>query len=233
MRILAGLKTTVVLVALSLLSGCASTGADINTNDPFEPANRVVFGFNRGLDRALIKPVAEAYTAVLPEPVRDGIHNVLSNLFLPITFANDLLQGELNRGSETLGRFAINSTIGIGGLLDVANGWGIHPHTEDFGQTLAVWGVGDGPYLVLPVLGPSGARDATGDVADIFLQPFPYVAETGAADGIDLRSRNLDLLDQIDRDSLDPYATLRSIYRQSRDDEIRNGKPEFNNLSDF
>ena len=214
----------------------------MNTNDPFEPANRVVFALNRGLDRGLIKPVAQAYAAVIPEPVRDGIHNVLSNFFLPITFANDLLQGDFNRGGETFGRFAVNSTIGVGGLLDVANRWGIPPHTEDFGQTLAVWGVGDGPYLMLPLLGPSGVRDATGDLADIFLHPFTYVGlrekdwwsvGIGAADGIDLRSRNIDLLDQIDRDSLDPYASLRSIYRQSRDEAIRNGKPEFNNLPNF
>jgi phospholipid-binding lipoprotein MlaA len=242
MRSLQGLKTIIVLVIVSLLPGCASTGTEMNTNDPFEPANRVVFAFNRSLDRSLIKPVAQFYAAVLPEPVKDGIHNVLSNIFLPITFANDLLQGDLNRGSETLGRFAINSTVGIAGLLDVAHRWGIPRHTEDFGQTLAVWGVGDGPYLVLPVLGPSGLRDATGDVADIFLHPFSYVdlrekgwwsAGIGAADGIDLRSRNLDLLDQIDRDSVDPYASLRSIYRQSRGEEIRNGETELNSLSDF
>jgi hypothetical protein len=121
---------------------------------------------------------------VVPEPLRDGIHNALSNFFLPITFANDLFQGSVSRGGETLGRFAINSTVGVGGLLDVANKWGIAPHTEDFGQTLAVWGLGDGP---------SGLRDATGDVVDLFLHPLTYVGlrekdwwtvGIGAADGV-------------------------------------------------
>jgi phospholipid-binding lipoprotein MlaA len=214
----------------------------MGANDPFEPGNRVVFAFNRGLDRALIKPVAQVYTAVVPEPLRDGIHNALSNFFLPITFANDLLQGNVSRGGETLGRFAINSTVGIGGLLDVANRWGIAPHTEDFGQTLAVWGVGDGPYLVLPVLGPSGVRDAAGDVVDIFLHPLTYAGlrekdwwtvGIAVADGIDWRSRNIDLLDQIERDSVDSYGSMRSLYRQTRDEEIRNGSLDLKDLPDF
>jgi phospholipid-binding lipoprotein MlaA len=223
-----------LLILMLVLEGCASSRATSDAGDPFEGMNRAFFAFNQGLDHAVLRPVAKGYVAILPQPARNGIHNALSNFFLPITFANDLLQGEVGRGAQTVARFAINSTIGVGGLVDVANRWGISPHTEDFGQTLAVWGLQDGPYLVLPILGPSGVRDAVGDVTDIFLHPLPYtdLREKGwwmagilTVDEVDLRSRNLDLIDQIEQGSADPYSAVRSIYRQSRDNEIRNGEP--------
>ncbi len=224
-----------------LLAGCATVDPSGN-NDPYEATNRKIFDFNQKLDRAVMKPVAEAYVSVLPEPARDGIHNFLVNLNLPVTFANDLLQGEFKRGGETIARATINTTIGIGGLLDVATNVGIPAHTEDFGQTLAVWGAGEGPYLVLPFVGPDPPRDVGGQVVDIFFDPFTYVdirekfwwmAGRGALSVLDLRSRNLETLDAIERQSVDLYASIRSLYRQNRNNEIRNGKPDIENLPDL
>jgi len=231
-----------LLMLATLLGGCASTGAVSDANDPYEPMNRAFFAFNQRLDQVVVRPVAEAYVAVVPQPARNGFRNALSNFFLPVTFANDLLQAEIGRGAQTVARFAINSTIGVAGLFDVADDWGIHPHTEDFGQTLAVWGVGSGPYLVLPVLGPSGLRDNVGNLTDIFLHPLLYtdlnekawwMVGIATADAIDLRSRKLNALDQIQQASVDPYSTIRSVYRQYRDNEIRNGEPDIGDLPEF
>lgn len=195
---------------------------------------------NRKVDHAVLKPVAQAYVAGVPEPARDGIHNFLVNLDLPITFANDVLQGEVERGAETFTRFTLNSTFGVGGLFDVAtNNFKVPFHTEDFGQTLAVWGVGEGPYLVLPIVGPDPPRDAAGQVVDTAFDPMTYVdirehffwsAGRSVLEGIDLRSRNLESLDSIERQSIDFYASVRSLYRQNRNNEIRNGKPDVTNL---
>jgi phospholipid-binding lipoprotein MlaA len=152
------------------------------------------------------------------------------------------LQGEIRRAGETLVRVTMNSTVGIGGLIDVADAAGIPPHTEDFGQTLGVYGIADGPYLVLPLLGPSNARDTVGMVVDIFFDPLTYAEYNdkvfwsimrGAGQAIDLRSRNIDALDAIERSSIDYYAALRSLYRQQRDNEIRNSKPNPNSLPAF
>lgn len=223
-----------------LLTGCATAEDPSGANDPYEHFNRQVFDFNRGVDKAVIKPVAEAYVEGVPVPVRDSLHNFFVNIDLPITFANDLLQGELERGSETFLRFTVNTTIGLGGLVDVATNEFHWPfHTEDFGQTLAVWGVQEGPYLVLPIVGPDPPRDAAGQVVDIAFDPLTYVNFHGAfwvsagkavLEGIDLRSRNLESLDSIERQSIDFYASVRSLYRQNRNNEIRNGAPDVSNL---
>jgi len=151
--------------AVVLLASCATQDVS-GANDPYEATNRKIFNFNQQLDKAVMKPVAQAYVDVVPEPARDGVHNFLVNLNLPVTFANDILQGEIERTGETVARFTVNTTIGIGGLLDVATRIGVPFHTEDFGQTLAVWGVGEGPYLVLPLLGPKPPRDAVGYAVD-------------------------------------------------------------------
>jgi len=236
-----GLRAAVGAGAALLLAGCATAPDPSGANDPYEHFNRQVFDFNRSVDRAVIKPVAQAYVAVLPEPARDGIHNALTNLDLPITFANDILQGEVGRGGETLARFTLNSTMGIGGLFDVATtNFHIPFHTEDFGQTLAVWGVGEGPYLVLPIAGPDPPRDVAGQFVDIWLDPWTYwppIREKfwwnlgrNVVQGIDLRSRNLESLDSIERQSIDFYASIRSLYRQHRNNEIRNGKPDATDL---
>ncbi len=227
------------LLTVALLFGCASPpegDADAQAaydeiNDPLEPFNRAIFSFNQFADGILIKPIALAFRTFVPPEPREGVRNFLSNLRSPIVLANDLMQGEFDRAVVTIERFAINSTAGLGGLIDVAARFGIEGHREDFGQMLAVWGSGEGPFLMLPILGPSNPRDVTGLVVDGFIDPVPYfvssniqVART-VLRGADERERVLDALDEIERTSLDFYATLRSLYRQRRADEIRNGAP--------
>ncbi|MEJ0028088.1 MAG: VacJ family lipoprotein [Rhizomicrobium sp.] len=227
-----------VLSLAAALSGCATTDPS-GQNDPYEQTNRQIFDLDQKLDHAVARPVAVAYNTVVPGIARDGIHNILSNLDSPVIFANDLLQGETTRGGETLGRAVVNSTIGLGGLIDVAAKIGIPGHDEDFGQTLAVWGAGEGPYLVLPLAGPSNPRDVVGIGGDIAMDPFTYLKWNnstlysiirGSAEIVDLRARNVDNLDQIERTSVDLYATTRSLYRQHRNAEIRNGAPDTENL---
>lgn len=214
-----------------------------DTNDPFEGTNRFFFDFNQVLDDVLLRPVAIAYRWVTPDFARDGVRNFMNNLNSPVIFANDLLQGEGDRAGDTLLRFGINSTIGIGGLFDIAKELGHPYHDEDFGQTLAVWGVDEGPYFYFPLMGPSTARDFTGFVVDRGFDPLTYVnwgdddleyvpiART-VLNVIDLRSRNIETLDDIERSSVDYYASIRSLYRQSRADAIRNGAPS-PDLPDF
>lgn len=235
-----GIRTAACAALTLLLSGCANVEDPSGANDPYESFNRKVFDFNQHVDKAVIKPVAEVYRDGVPEPAREGLHNFFVNIDLPITFANDVLQGEAERGSETFLRFTINSTLGAGGLFDVATrNFHMPFHTEDFGQTLAVWGVQEGPYLVLPIVGPDPPRDAGGQVVDIAFDPLTYINFHGAfwfsagkavLEGIDLRSRNLESLDSIERQSIDLYASIRSLYRQNRNNEIRNGKPDVSNL---
>ncbi len=212
-------------------------------NDPFEGGNRVMFEINQVLDEVLLRPVAVVYKNVLPDFAQDGVRNFMNNLNSPVIFANDLLQGETDRAGVTLLRFGINSTIGVGGLVDVASELDMPYHDEDFGQTLGSWGVGEGPYLYFFVMGPSNARDLTGFVVDRGLDPLTYVnwgddeleyapiART-ALNVIDLRARNIETLDEIERSSVDYYASIRSLYRQSRADAIRNGAPS-TDLPDF
>jgi phospholipid-binding lipoprotein MlaA len=240
-----GLSAILVLAAGLSLAGCASSPATSDPsqpNDPLESMNRGIFSFDQKVDRYVVKPSAEAYVDVVPEPARDGMHNFLTNLDLPVTFANDVLQGEVDRAGQTFGRFTINSTIGVAGILDLATPMGIPYHSEDFGQTLAVYGVPEGPYLVLPFFGPDPPRDLGGQVVDVFLDPFTYVKlrehgwySFGRAyfSLLDLRSRNLGTLEGIERSSVDYYASVRSLYRQLRNNEIRNGKPDVKDLPSF
>lgn len=231
-----------------LVSACATPPKDPDAlaaykeaNDPLEPFNRAMFDFNLKADKYVFKPLAQGYVDVVPERGRRSIRNVLNNLHSPVVFANDLMQLQINRALTTLARMVFNSTIGIGGLFDVVGDNGLPYHDEDFGQTLAVWGVGPGPYLVLPVLGPSNPRDTVGLVADGFLDPMEYYfantdqqywsAVRFVVDGIDKRAQNLGVLDEIQRTSLDFYATIRSLYRQRRIDEINNGKTPENQPS--
>lgn len=217
-----------LLVAATMVAGAAR--AD-EPHDPLEPVNRVVYGLNELADVMLLGPVAQAY-GELPAPVRTGVRNVVDNLRTPVTFVNDLLQGETDRAGTTLARFLINSTIGMFGLFDLATELGHPQHKEDFGQTLAVWGVADGPYLVLPLLGPSSLRDLGGLAVDrLAIDPWPQLlssevemARTGA-DAVDTRHRLDPVIQDVRRNSLDPYATIRSAYRQRRAAEIRNGRP--------
>lgn len=209
--------------------------ADIeNFNDPFEDTNRAIFDFNLQVDRAVLVPVAEGYRSVVPEPVRNGIRNVLQNLNEPLVFANDLLQGRPDLATNTFGRFLTNSTLGVGGIFDIATQAQLPHHDNDLGITFAVWGIGDGPYLMLPILGPATLRDAIGQAAESYGDPGNVIASdhgyTWAAfaragvSGVDRRSRNIETLAEIEKTSLDYYATIRSLYRQRRAAEIRHEK---------
>jgi phospholipid-binding lipoprotein MlaA len=222
-------------------SGCASTPSpdSVDQNDPYESFNRQVFSMNLSLDNNVALPVAKFYVHAVPEPARDGVHNFLSNLDEPETFANDILQGEVTRACTTLGRFTINSTLGVGGLVDAATKFGIEGHSSDFGETLAVYGADEGPYLVLPVLGPSNPRDAAGDLVDIGLDPTTYITfrssiywmiGRGVLSVVDVRARNIGTIEEIERSSVDLYATERSLYRQHRNAQIHGGKPDLQNL---
>ena len=232
-----------VCAVLLVLAGCATVprdpaalGAFKATNDPLEPLNRKTFAFNQGVDRFLLKPIAKAYVWLIPHAGRDGIRNFINNLHEPIILVNNLLQAEFRRAGTTVGRFVLNSTIGVAGLMDFAGRHGLEKQSGDFGQTLYVWGVHEGPYLVLPVMGPSNPRDGFGIGADLFLNPFLWLVprfkyktslsvSEAAIGGIDERSRNLDTLDEIQREAVDFYASMRSLYRQNRAAELRHGGP--------
>jgi phospholipid-binding lipoprotein MlaA len=226
-----------LLVASALItSGCAApshspapaepAAGEEDFHDPFENTNRAIFDFNQTVDRAVLVPAAKAYRAALSEPLRDSLRDFLNNLNAPLIFANDTLQGKFGLAKDTFVRFLLDSTIGMAGLVDVAGRWGIPYHENDLGVTLGVWGVVEGPYLVIPVLGPSDPRDLGGSVAQGFGDPWNRLASNnnmiwivfarGGVSGIDQRSRLIETLADIERTSLDYYATIRSLYRQRR-----------------
>ncbi len=199
-------------------------------NDPIEPTNRVFYAINTALDDALLAPVARGYRAVFPDVVRTGISNVLVNLGTPVRLGNDILTGKPRRAGDTTMRFFINSTAGVLGFFDVAAGMGYKKTDTDFGLTLANLGVEEGPFLFLPILGPSGPRDLTGFVVDRAADPFTWVGQgtavvalgwsrTGVS-AISVREKVLDPVEQIKKTALDPYATFRSLYRQYRTAEL-------------
>ena len=200
------------------------------TNDPMEPTNRVFYDINDSIDTVVVRPLAQGYRAVVPPPVRTGVHNVLNNLGAPVVLANDMLQAKPARAGDTLMRFLINTTVGVVGIFDVAKEWGYPYHDNGFATTLALWGVDDGPYLFLPVLGPSSPRDLTGFGVDFVTDPWSWVGSGVAItifdwtrfgiSAIDTRERFLDATDAIRKTALDPYATFRSLYRQHRNSEI-------------
>jgi phospholipid-binding lipoprotein MlaA len=224
------------LLLSPLLGGCATppsdpaARADFDTrNDPLEPTNRQVFAADEFVDRNAMKPVAQAYRDYVPVVVQRRLHDLLANLQGPVIEVNDLLQGNFDRGWVTFQRFAVNSTVGVLGLFDVASDWDLPFHNADYGQTLAVWGIGEGPYIVLPIFGPSNVRDAVGTGMGFFLDPLAFVGGTnalyagyarGVANGVDDRAGQIDPLDELQKSSLDFYATLRSVYRQHRAFEI-------------
>jgi phospholipid-binding lipoprotein MlaA len=209
-------------------------------NDPLEPLNRTIFEFNQALDAMFLRPMADFYRLLLPPPLREGIHNILTNLRSPVILANDLLQGEWERAGTTTGRFVVNTTMGVGGIGDPATDLGLAYHNEDFGQTLAVWGLPEGPFLILPIVGPSNPRDATGLAVDsTILDPIGLMNTIGAdtdwlstlsyvrlgMTAIDARAQNAEELDDLQKSSLDYYAAIRSLYRQYRTAEIYQGRP--------
>jgi phospholipid-binding lipoprotein MlaA len=232
-------------LATLLVAGCATTPpasdadavADFKaTNDPLEPTNRVFYAVNNGLDTVLLRPLAVAYKSGVPEVVRTHVHNVLDNLSTPVAVADDILQTKPRRAGDSLMRLLINSTIGVAGIFDVATDWGWPEHSTDFGMTLALWGVPDGPFLFLPVLGPSDPRDAAGFGVDVAMDPLTWVGQGTIVDAlgyarlgvsaVDARAAALDDLDKIKAQALDPYATFRSLYRQHRDSQIEDARSD-------
>lgn len=224
------------VLALGLSTGCSTTAqttdrqgnpvvTETEISDPFESFNRGVFAFNQGFDNMILHPVLEGYRAVVPDPAREGVSNFMSNLKSPVHFANQVLQGDIGGAATVLQRAIINTLLGFG-LFDVAGKEGIEAEAEDFGQTLAVWGVGHGPYIVVPFLGPSSLRDYVGYAVDAFADPLRlYLFNTDqegwawARAGVDylvLRDSLMDTLKDLEKSSVDYYAATRSIYVQRR-----------------
>lgn len=215
---------------------------DSAANDPLEPLNRVIFGFNEVLDAVIFTPVSYTYRAIVPGPVRTGVSNAVANAKAPVTFANDLLQGKPKRARTTLVRFLVNSTVGLGGIVDAAAAGGEEKHTEDFGQTLAVWGVGSGPYLVAPVFGPTSPRHLFGRAVDTAATPTTWIlwqhsllerTSPTMADLVSTHEAILDDVKNLRKSSPDFYASVRDLYRQSRKNAISDGNIDDEPLPDI
>ena len=252
------LKILIIIFFSNILFSIAYAGSDgemkLKTNpdsgevyDCFEKVNRGIFAFNQGLDKVIFKPLATGYRK-LPQPVRSGASNALGNLGNVVTIPNNVLQGDLKSAGVNTMRFLINSTLGIGGLFDVASYYGLEKtEKEDYGQTLGAWGVGEGCYFVLPVLGPTTVRDSLGSVANIVggdawynvtvANDTQYFNESDyyfskIMGGVDFRAKNLESFDSLERTSLDLYSSVRSLYLQDRRKKIRNIDEATETLSD-
>ncbi|HCI46422.1 MAG TPA: hypothetical protein DFI00_03925 [Rhodospirillaceae bacterium] len=238
-------------MAAVTLSACASTQNSTEFGevyDPIEPVNRQIFAFNDAVDEVALEPAAEVYRDTLPETIRTGIANILRNLRTPLIFGNQVLQGDMEGAGTALVRFVTNTLAGLGGFLDPAGENGFEFEEEDFGQTLAVWGVGEGPYMVLPLLGPSNLRDTVGFVVDIVTNPVgilidnqhvggEYAIASSTATALTARSESLDAIREIKSSSVDYYASLRNLYNQRRANLIADGAvsvdiPDFSEMSD-
>ncbi len=223
---------SLTLAGVLMLSGCATTDPDFaDPRDPLEGLNRVVYSFNDMLDRVVIKPLAQGYNAVVPKPVNRGVTNFFNNIDDVTSAVNNLLQFKIGRALNDVGRVAVNTTLGIGGLLDVASNMDMPRYDEDFGQTLGTWGVASGPYIVLPLIGPTSGRDGVGLVVDWFTDPVNYIEDDTvrwSLRGLDLVDTRADLLNAsrvVDQAALDPYAFVRDAYLQKRQDQVYDGNP--------
>lgn len=225
------------LLCLTMISlgACAShQGRNAEVYDPFESSNRAMFKVNDVLDDTVAKPVATGYRYAFSEPTRHGVRNVLRNLNSPLNISHQLLQGDLGGAGSDIGRAVINTTLGIGGVFDIAQYFGMEYEPEDFGQTMAVWGIADGPYFIIPLLGPSNLRDSMGRLVDAYVDPVGrYLVNTDREDlyytraGVTLVSQReevLDLLQDMEENSIDYYAVMRSSYQQYRQALIRDEK---------
>lgn len=218
-----------LLAIVALLPACATNQHTDDQRDPFEGFNRSMYNFNEAVDKALIKPLAVGYEAAVPEPARTGVGNFFNNLAYPIVIINSFLQGKFEQGAEDIQRFTYNTVFGLFGLIDIATPMGLEAHNEDLGQTLGVWGVGEGFYLVLPILGPSTLRDGIalyGDAQADLLNAHSDVSERNQLWGlkvIDRRARFMGAQRILEAAALDPYVFTREAYLQRRDNLIRNG----------
>ncbi|MGH8602866.1 MAG: MlaA family lipoprotein [Gammaproteobacteria bacterium] len=230
-------KVIALGVLLTFGSGCATTRSDPE-KDPVEPMNRVFFNLNEKLDKYFMKPVAKGYQTVTPKPVRSSVTNFFDNLFYPNVILNDFLQAKFKQGFRDFARLFINTTIGIGGLFDQATPAGLLRHQEDLGQTFATWGMGQGPYLVIPLLGPSTARDVTDLAPRTVLSPLFYI-ESAATYGvaalnvINERANLLEATEIRDEAALDSYTFTREAFLQRRKDLIYDGNPPVEEFEDF
>ena len=225
-----------------VLGGCASTSPNIDdVNDPFEPTNRAIHGFNKGVDTVVLRPASSVYGAITPDPVERAIANGASNLSLPSDIINHTLQGDIGSAFKMTGRFLINSTVGLLGLFDPATELNLADDSTDFGETLHVWGVSEGPYVELPLLGPSTARDATGRIADIALNPLGYLLPsqeleyTYVVRGLDIlgmRHRSKDIIDPVLYGSEDSYSAARVGYLLNRRNALQGGVINEDDLDD-
>ena len=219
-----------LLVAALMLTACAS-GPNANPRDPLEPFNRSMYGFNDAVDRAVIKPVATAYRDVLPSPVRTGVSNFFNNLQDLWSFVNNTLQLKAEGAGNSIVRFGVNTVFGLGGLIDIASEMRIERHSEDFGQTLGRWGVGAGPYLVVPFLGSSTLRDTAAlpvDMKGNVVSQVDHVPTRNSAtvlNLVDRRSQLLDASQMLDEVALDPYSFTRDAYLQRRRNQVYDGNP--------
>ena len=241
------LKKFVLVCAVGLLAaGCASSENQeaATADDPLEPMNRYFFNFNQKLDRNAALPAATFYTDTMPNPARRGIHNFLDNLSGPVNVVNDVLETQFGNAGKAAARFVVNTTIGVAGIFDVASGWGLPARNRDFGETLGGYGVPQGPYLVLPFRGPTAVRDLGGNYIDGFFSPLYYfhVQYTGkqyvglvksTIGSVDNRAQNIVTYRDIERASVDFYATMRDYYRQRRQRQVEDKSAPTAELPDF
>lgn len=237
----------IAIAFAGMVSGCTTPPGEDPKNvtynevqDPIEPLNRYFFDVNYALDALALKPVSHIYRDALPEGVKDSVSNFLTNLSQPIYFINNILQGDLNGAGDNMGAFFTNTFLGFGGLFDIAQ---LDTDDEDLGQTFAVWGIPEGPYLVLPILGPNTTREAVGIVGEYFIDPANLVARNNDIDNfaiiragvsaIDKRAPSIEPLDEIEKNSIDFYAAVRSLYRQNRKSLIMDGETELTPLPDI
>jgi phospholipid-binding lipoprotein MlaA len=223
---------SLALSGFLVLGGCATTDPEFaDPRDPLEDFNRAMYSFNDGLDRALVKPLAKGYNAIIPGPVNRGVTNFFNNIDDVTSAVNNLLQFKIGRALSDVSRVMVNTTVGVAGLFDVASNLNIPRYDEDFGQTLGTWGVASGPYIVLPIVGPSSGRDTVGWVVDWFTNPIYYLEDDTVRWGLyGLRfvDRRADLLNAsrvLDEAALDPYAFVRDAYLQKRQNDVFDGNP--------
>jgi phospholipid-binding lipoprotein MlaA len=241
------LGTCIVMAVAGILGGCTTPPGEDPKNvvynevqDPLEPLNRYFFDVNNALDAVALKPAAHIYRDAVPDGVRDSVSNFLTNISQPIYFINNIAQGDIDGAGDNMGAFFTNTFLGVGGLFDVAQ---IDTDDEDLGQTMAVWGIPEGPYLVLPVLGPNTTREAAGIVGELFIDPANLVAANNdisnftlyraGGNVLDFRSKSLESLDEIEKNSIDFYAAVRSLYRQNRKSAILDGDEALTPLPDI
>ncbi len=226
------------------VAGCASDNnkeAQV-ADDPLEPMNRFFFDFNQRLDRHAALPAASFYASAVPVSIRGNVHNLLTNLGGPVNVANDLLEGDFTYAGEAGARFIINTTIGVVGIFDIATDWGLPERSRDFGETLGIYGIGQGPYLVLPFRGPTSVRDFAGSYVDGYFSPLHFIHYTGSTyvglvksslGSVDNRSANIVTYRDIERASVDYYATMRAYYRQKRERQVEDKPVQTAELPDF